>query len=147
MSLLDWKYEYSVGVKSIDEQHKKILELINELIESIRDSREDYIINDVLNDLLEYANYHFSLEEKLLHKFSYSNEHDHETKHREFTDKIKSLKIEENVHVGNIPIETLDYLENWFCNHELRDDSMYYEYFKSKGLINEIEKIIEESKL
>jgi hemerythrin len=142
MSLFDWDEKYSVGIQSIDKQHMKIVELIDELIENIRNSREDYIINEVLNDLSEYSNYHFTLEEKLLQKYSYKNEHNHAIKHKEFTKKINSLRIDQNNRVKEVPRQTLDYLENWFHIHELQTDLEFYEYLKNIGVLNDVDKLI-----
>jgi hemerythrin-like metal-binding protein len=144
MSLFDWDEKYSVGIQLIDKQHMKIVELINELVENIRDSREDYIINEVLKDLTEYSSYHFTLEEKLLQKYSYEDKHDHEIKHREFTEKINSLRIEQNVRAKEVPWQTLDYLENWFHIHELKTDLEFYQYLKSINVLNDIEKLIKD---
>ena len=61
MAFFDWKEEYSVGIAIIDKQHRKILELIDELFESIRDSREDLIIKEVLDERNARGDLGFSL--------------------------------------------------------------------------------------
>ena len=64
-------------------------------MQAIRDSREDYTINDVLDDLVNNANYHFSLEGKIIHTFSFSEELDHGTSHRYLIKNINSLRMKE----------------------------------------------------
>lgn len=147
MSVFEWNSSYSVGIRSIDLQHRKIIELIDELVESIRNSREDFVINEVLNDLTEYAHYHFSLEGKILKRYELVDEHDHEMEHRSFIERVKSLKVGEELHAGNIPRETLDYLENWFHGHELKSDKRYYEFLKANGLLDEIDALIQSGTL
>ncbi len=147
MGIFEWCDDYSIGIMAIDIQHKKIIELVDELVQAIRDSREDCIIDEVLDDLVDYANYHFSLEERLLHRYGFADEHDHETQHREFIEMIRSLKVKENVRANNVPRETLDYLENWFCAHELKSDAKYGSYLRAKGLAGEVEERIRKGEL
>ncbi len=94
MAFFEWKDEYSIGIQQIDNQHKKILAFIEEIFESIRDSREDLIINEILDDLLEYSKYHFGLEMKLFEEYSYRKIDEHIKAHEHFINEITALKIE-----------------------------------------------------
>jgi hemerythrin len=139
MAFFDWKENFSVGVKAIDNQHKKILELINELVESIRDSREDKIIKEVLADLKEYTHYHFGLEKKLFEKYKYPKSIEHLKEHEVFIDKINLLIDGAEKMKECVPMETLDYLRDWFMKHMVGVDKNYSKYFESIGKIEEIE--------
>jgi len=147
MSVFAWDDDYSLGIQSIDLQHRKIIELIDELVEAIRDSREDCIINEVLEDLTRYADYHFTLEDRIMRAYGYPDLHDHETGHREFVERVRSLRVGENVRARDVPRETLDYLENWFRAHELKEDAAYARDLREKGLLDEIERRIERGEL
>jgi len=139
MAFFDWKEEYTVGIAAIDDQHKKILDLINELFESFRDSREDLIIDEVLDDLLEYANYHFGLEETLFTKYDYQKKAAHIAEHQHFIARISALKIKDTINPKDIPAETFDYLRDWFKNHMLTVDIVYSDFYRQKGVVREIE--------
>jgi hemerythrin-like metal-binding protein len=65
MAFFDWKDEYSGGITDIDDQHKVIINLMNELYDAIRFKKEETIIKNVFIELLKYANYHFNLENEL----------------------------------------------------------------------------------
>ncbi len=143
MSYFDWKDEYSVGINTINNQHKVIIELMNDLFESMRDSREDMIINDVLNELLKYSNYHFNLEASLFEKYQYPLMKEHLHEHQYFIEKIKTLMKELGSNIITVPIDTLDYLKSWFQNHMMKKDIDYSLYFKEKDVIKEIELIKE----
>jgi len=147
MSIYDWKDEYSIGIPFIDGQHKKIIDLIEELIESIRDSRDDYIIGDVLNDLTEYSKSHFGVEERLLKKYDYFEEPEHEARHREFAERVNELKSVHGAHYRDIPKETLNLLKSWFFEHELTMDASYIAFFRGKGLDNQIQRELAEGKI
>ena len=141
MGFFDWKEEYSVGINAINKQHKVIIELMNDLFESIRDAREDMVIEEVLQELIKYSKYHFGLEKTLFEKYTYPKVEGHLKEHQYFVEKIESFMKELTNNKQVVPIETLDYLKNWFQNHMMKTDVDYGQYFKEKDVIKEIEKM------
>ena len=61
--LLEWTEELSVGVPSIDEQHKVLIRLLNELFDATQAERGQTLLGKVLNELADYTVYHFQYEE------------------------------------------------------------------------------------
>ena len=139
MGFFDWKEEYSVGINAINTQHKIIIELMNDLFESVRDDREDLIIEEVLQELIKYSKYHFGLEKTIFEKYNYPKLDDHLKEHRYFIEKIELFMNELSTNKQVVPIETLDYLKNWFQNHMMKTDVDYSKYFKEMDVITEIE--------
>ena len=75
MALIEWNDEYSVKVKEIDQQHMKLVNLINELHLAMKEARGREVVGKILTDLISYTKFHFSTEErstnlsmKILHK-------------------------------------------------------------------------------
>ncbi|MCK5286053.1 MAG: hemerythrin family protein [Candidatus Pacebacteria bacterium] len=137
--LLNWKKEYSVNVKEIDAQHKKLIEMINELYEIINNKNENLQkeFTRVVGELEEYKNYHFSTEEKYFHQFNYENTEDHIAKHIAFGKKIEEFKehlSNPNENYPQICFDLLDYLEDWFFAHLIGDDKKYTKTFNENGL-------------
>jgi len=142
MGYFDWKDEYSIGIAGIDAQHRKIVELIEDLFESIRDAREEYVIGDILADLATYAKDHFALEEKVLERFGNAAGAEHERQHEEFIAKVRELREGDRVCLQGIPIQTLDVLKEWFKNHEMYVDAKYARSFAERGLVPVVEEFI-----
>jgi len=69
-----WKDEYSVGIESIDKQHKKLLGLINSLQTAVYFSTGEEFEQQALDELVDYTKTHFSYEEGLMeqHATGYS---------------------------------------------------------------------------
>ncbi|MBI4848457.1 MAG: bacteriohemerythrin, partial [Nitrospirae bacterium] len=88
MSLVTWEETMSVNVKEIDDQHKKLISLINELHEGIQSGEEKNILGDVLEELINYTRYHFSAEERRMKQFSYIGYLEHKIEHDDLTDKV-----------------------------------------------------------
>jgi hemerythrin len=139
MSFFEWKDEFSVKIPAIDGQHKRIIELMDELFEGIRENREDVIITEVLDDLSQYSERHFGLEAKLFRKFDYQKAKAHLAEHQLFLDRIAKLREEVKVNAQGASVATLDFLREWFQEHMVKIDSDYSSYFASKDLIQDIE--------
>ncbi len=93
MKRLKWSSKLSVGVPSLDQEHNRIVSIINQLIEKI--AKEDVRgLNTILYELLEYSQDHFRHEERLFVELNYEGYSDHKTKHEEFITQIKDFAKE-----------------------------------------------------
>ena len=130
MTFIKWRNSFSVGIDIIDEQHKKLIAIINELCVAQQQSTSQTIISEILDELVDYTNYHFSYEEKMLEERKYPDLGDQMDEHKEFVTKIATLHFEKVEGNLLISIKTLDYLKDWIINHILGSDMEYAKYFK-----------------
>ncbi len=91
MSFMEWNDKLLTGIKECDEQHKKLVSLINDLYEAMKQGRGKEIIDKILNELASYADYHFSTEEKLMNKYGYPELSIHKKEHESFKKKVKEF--------------------------------------------------------
>jgi hemerythrin-like metal-binding protein len=129
-----WKDEYSVHVEEIDNQHKKLVELIFKLFNALNENSAKEELGGILSELIEYAEYHFSTEEKYFKKFKYEYTDEHNKEHRNFEEKMIDLQKK---HIDNeieISFELIDFLENWLLEHLITADQKYVECFKENNL-------------
>ena len=63
MPLIEWNDTYSVGIKIIDEQHKKFFSIINTLFDAMKEGKGDELVETVLKELQDYVIYHFQSED------------------------------------------------------------------------------------
>ena len=136
--LFSWKDTYSCGIDSIDEQHKVIFQLINDIYDAIQNKKEDSIIKKVFIDLLQYANYHFSLEFDLFQLYKYTDEQKHIDEHKFFIRKIESMMIHDYLTGKDNLKEALVFLVDWFTNHILKTDLEYCNYFRFKEVVEDV---------
>ncbi len=139
MTFFEWKDEYSGGIESIDEQHKVIITLMNELYYSIVHEKADAATKAVFVELLKYANYHFNLENKLFNKYDYKEKAEHLDQHAHFITKVKNLMIKDYLSQRDVQIETLHYLRLWFQDHMMKIDMEYCRYFRLRQVLDEVE--------
>lgn len=92
MTNYSWKTIYKVGISELDDQHKKLIDILNELAHLLDQENNDTILKKSLDDLIEYTNYHFDSEEKHFTKYDYPFINNHLKEHKELRDKILDLK-------------------------------------------------------
>ncbi len=131
---LNWKPEYSVEVKEIDDQHKKIFEILKKLDASIKDKREHEFLTKVIEELIDYSVYHFETEEKYFEKFDYEFKEEHKTEHESFKKQIQKSLEENNIDEEKVTKELLEFVLKWIVGHVLGSDQKYIKCFHDHGL-------------
>lgn len=133
MILIDWTdSQYGIGISQIDEQHKKLVDLINLLYSHMKEGKGKVVISQVLNELKEYTQYHFNAEEYLMVHNLYPQHKEHKAEHDKFVSDIEDLKQKYNSGHKTITIDTFDFLKNWLITHILNLDKKFGEHMKSK---------------
>lgn len=134
MEKILWNENFSVNIKILDEQHQRLFEIVNRLIETSDAVVSSEIISDTLTEMTEYAQYHFSKEEQYMHEYGYPEYQSHKKEHNEFKRKAAELCLDTMQKKTTIPIEILVYLKGWLVNHVLKSDMKYSAFFKKEGV-------------
>lgn len=134
MALMTWKEEYSVKISQIDQQHKKLVQLINQLNEAMSQGKAKEVLGKILNDLIAYCASHFKLEEELMQAQGYPDFTEHKEKHDKMTAKVLSLKKEVDAGKKMISLEVMKFLEQWLDKHILGTDKKYGPFLNAKGI-------------
>ena len=124
MELLKWKDAYSMGEKKIDEQHKGLFKLSNEiydLIEAGIDDREHF--RELFIALNDYSVEHFIYEEMYMQQQGFPYLKEHIQQHLRFSDKLKKLAlgINKESHIKDIG----EFVTTWLVQHVLNEDMKY----------------------
>jgi hemerythrin len=132
MSYLKWSDKYSLNVTEIDEQHKKLVSLVNDMYDSMQAGKGRDMIGTVIAEFVAYTDYHFTAEERLLRQNGYPEYAEHKEMHDNLSRKAHSIK--EAFDRGNTPsaIEVMLLLTNWLNAHILEEDRKYKPYAESK---------------
>lgn len=113
MPLFEWSESFSVKIPSIDEQHKKLIELVNEFHQAIQEKKSDQIIEKTFNELVKFANYHFEYEEHLFQSYGYPDAQAHELEHLHLKNKVISYLYELKSNKIITPAEVMGFLIEW----------------------------------
>ncbi len=132
---IEWNDAHSVGVESIDEQHRQLVVLTNRLFQGIvRDTGAASVL-DILTELERYVDSHFSHEEHLLRNHGYPADElaRHVEEHRELTDQVHDFVKKSEKGSDIIDLEVFEFLRDWTTSHLLRTDRLYAGFLRSRG--------------
>ncbi|HCV42741.1 MAG TPA: hemerythrin [Bacteroidetes bacterium] len=132
MATLVWKDVYSVGVEDLDQQHKRLLDLVNELTTMDRKKIDNKAIFTALNELVAYAQTHFDTEEGYMTRFEFPHLAAHQREHVAFAAKVFNFaqRLEQND--PHLHATVVDFLKTWYTSHVLGTDREYIEYLVPK---------------
>lgn len=134
MALFHWSDKYSVKIKSIDVQHKRLFDLANQVHELLQESQAQSKMRPIINELLDYTVKHFLYEERLLEENGYSELEKHQDSHDTITEKVGEYKtaLEQGKEIN--VTEMLTFIVDWLQDHILKTDFQYTELLVSKGV-------------
>ena len=117
MSLLQWKPEYSVGVPSVDDEHREMIDMINGVYEGLGEAPDLMEIEKCLEDIFSTISLHFALEERIMRDNAYAEYDDHKEDHEDLLDEIRDL-MDEFVADRDSGVKELEKrLSEWFSRH------------------------------
>lgn len=123
MELLEWKKSYDTGIEEIDNQHRQLLEFLNELGKETA-SGDNRKTAEILEGLSEYTVSHFAFEEALMEEAGYPYSNPHKHVHKTLIQRVTAFK--EKLAAGEAISEELhSFLRRWLINHIQRDDKAY----------------------
>lgn len=138
--IIAWTNDMNTGIDLIDNQHKRIVDYINQLGDAIRQLSRP-LVGQVLNELVDYTVSHFAFEESLQEEAGYELAKPHKAIHEMFVRRV--AKYQERHSAGeDIAKELHAMLSTWLVHHIKRDDMAYVSEVKAHilGIIAEREK-------
>jgi hemerythrin-like metal-binding protein len=135
MQLITWDDEiYGIRIAEIDEQHKQIFQLLNDLHDALMARKNKQVTDEIFTNLAECLRSHFINEETLLHAHGYPALRDHKRHHDEFVIQLNSLQKQLQSGKFAIGAQTRDFLRNWVIIHIRSVDHQYGSFLRMKGL-------------
>lgn len=134
-SFIQWSDVFSVNIKLIDEQHKQLFRIINDLHSAWKENRPSEAIGNIFSGLVEYTDKHFKQEEELFDRYGYPETPSHMEAHRALVGK--AVEIKDKFAKGQLKVdaEVMNFLKNWLNNHILRVDKKYSAFLNGKGVV------------
>lgn len=134
MSLIKWNDSLSVNVVKIDQEHKKLVEMINELTDAMKAGHGKDVLGKILNGLISYTASHFQTEEKYFQQVKYPDAAAHKKEHVAFVQKVTEFKKEFDAGRATVSVNILQFLSKWLQNHIKGTDQKYSSFFHENGI-------------
>jgi len=134
MALIKWDNGLSVGVVEIDQQHQKMVGMINDLNDAMKQGKGKDVLGKIVSGLASYAGTHFRTEEGYFARFAYPDAEHHTKAHADFTKKVVEFKAGFDKGKIGLTIDVMNFLSNWLQGHIKGEDKKYGPFFNAKGL-------------
>jgi hemerythrin len=134
MVTINWTEEFSVGVESIDWQHKELFTLLNDFYKGFEQRTTQEKLLDLITKLADYASKHFSEEEEQMGKCDYPKLEEHKLEHRKFIGKVEDYKLRHRNKKLLLTIEVTNFIREWLTNHIKVVDKKYSQYMIEAGI-------------
>lgn len=135
MALFPWDNRLKTNVPICDEQHQKLISIINELHDALIMKKDKGIIGRTIDDLVVYSLYHFETEEKILAENEFPHLNSHKAEHLTWIKEVNSIKERYDRGDEVRSIELLGFLKDWVYDHILVSDKKYSLFLRNKGVL------------
>lgn len=131
---VNWKPAYSVGIESIDEQHIKLLNLINNVRAAVLCDTGPDFERGALENLITYTQEHLKYEEELMRIHNYFDYEAHKGQHDQMVSQVDLYAKRYSEKGSAILPEVADYLERWLVQHIQGTDRKLCDHLRSMNL-------------
>ena len=132
--LFPWAPAYSVGIELIDQQHKNLVTIVNELHQLMATGTARSQLGKVLAKLIKYTQNHFQTEENLMRTHQYPQYAAHKAEHDHLTQTVLDFQGKFQRNEIGLTIEVMDFLKDWLAKHILGADKAYGPFLHAQGL-------------
>ncbi len=135
MALFTWNESYSVKVKQFDDQHKKLIDMVNELHDAMKVGKGKDVLEKILAGLIQYTATHFGNEERLMKLHNYPNYEQHKKEHNLLVLQVNDVQKQYREGNAVITMAVMTFLKEWLQTHIQGTDKNYAPYLNSKGVV------------
>ena len=131
-TVVEWSDDFACDIKIIDDQHKGLLDLINEMFNhaSGDDEEEQAYFKSVVEKAVDYVRVHFATEEKIMRQTGYAGYEEHKKAHETFVaavlDNARAFQKEKKINLEEFCV----FLKDWVLTHVAGQDKKYFSHFR-----------------
>ncbi len=118
-----WDDRYSVGIPEIDSDHRRLIDLMNDLFVMCVVDQDGEETRVLLDRLIDATLTHFAHEEGFMRKRGYPNFEQHRAEHRILIAEIETLRTDwMKRQKAEAAMSILNFLREWLINHIEAED-------------------------
>ncbi|MGA8042768.1 MAG: bacteriohemerythrin [Terracidiphilus sp.] len=134
MPLIAWNDALSVGVQSIDAQHRKLVDTLNELHDAMLAGKARNLTGPILEKLLNYTHDHFASEEAMMAAANYTGLAAHKLRHGDLTRQVEGYIARFQQGEITLNLHLMHFLRDWLTHHIQEEDRDYGPAMQARGL-------------
>ena len=131
--IIQWNDLLNTGIQIVDKQHRRLIDLINQLFKCMKDGGDRMVLGNVVDELVDYTVTHFRTEEDLMKKHHYPDFEGHKRIHDQFVAKVGDFAEKLKSGVRLAPADIYKFLKDWLISHiEKQDRDGYAPHLKKR---------------
>lgn len=134
MGLIKWQEEFTVDNKTMDQQHQKLVEIINELHEAMLQKKGNETLMKTLSQLIDYTKNHFETEEKFMRQHQFAGYEEHKALHDSLVTQVLDYKQQLEKGKLALSVKIMKFLERWLMDHIVGTDKKLGKFLADKGV-------------
>lgn len=133
--LVEWNDSLNMGIQEIDQQHRMLVDILNEFNEALHQHQGTEKASIILERLADYTRIHFAVEESIMRLLDYPDYQPHKALHDELIAQLMDLAVKFAAGKKSVNFELLHFLKRWLTHHIQEEDMAYKEHFLSHGVV------------
>ena len=129
-----WDENFSVGVREFDEEHRRLLDLLFMLQDTIQGNKDKDSLQLVLQGLIDYAVQHCTHEEHVLRAHGYPDLETHRAEHSHLLHMLSEFREDLREDDSNLAERVHEFLRRWLRSHVRNTDRRYKEFLNERGI-------------
>lgn len=131
MSAIRWEDSLSVGIDTIDVDHRRLVAVLDELFEAVGADDSKAILARTVSSLLDYSREHFRDEEQVMRRHAFPEIREHAAEHQELLRKLVEMKAKVDRGEVDLTFEVMDFLGGWLTAHILGPDKRLGQFLQA----------------
>lgn len=132
MEFVVWRDEYRTGHDELDRHHRRMFDMINRLYHAAANDATQAELDEMLNEMTEYARIHFKAEEEALNAVKYPLLRDQRRAHEVYVREVDKLRRSPFVPSHALSQDMLRFMKNWWLSHILKMDKEYVPFLAAR---------------
>jgi hemerythrin len=131
--LIEWQDGLLVGFEAIDQEHRDLVSMINQLYDQVRNDQTKETIENTLFTLADQVAAHFTHEDELMRTHGYPHRASHLLEHRKLIDQLDTLLDGIDLLTSPMLLNAIGFMDHWFTDHVVNSDARLGEYLRDHG--------------
>ncbi|MFA6280150.1 MAG: bacteriohemerythrin [Bdellovibrionales bacterium] len=132
--LMEWTDKFKLGIPSIDAQHRRLVDMLNELYAGFRAGTAKQVMGPILDELINYTATHFKHEEKFFESTHYAETPQHKREHEKLVKTVLDVQAKYKSGQAVLSQDVMVFLRSWLTDHILGTDKRYVKHFLDNGV-------------
>lgn len=132
MAYFEWADDMEIDRGPIDDDHKNLVRLVNELHTATSAGRGHEVIEKIMHELINYTKDHLEREEHIMAALQFPNLERHKQGHQLFAKKLNELQAKYDAGSITVPSQLSTVLRDWLSLHIRRSDKEIKVFLQKK---------------